>query len=144
METAVKEANEGLEKEEGGPFGAVIYCNGKIIARAHNMVLQTNDPTAHAEMVCIRKACAKLGKFDLSDCVMYTTCEPCPMCYGGIHWAKIDKCIYGSRAEHAEKGGFSDREIYQAIRNEKPSSVEFKYEKCLKCEGLFDNNYGLY
>ena len=144
MEIAIQEAKEGLQKKEGGPFGAVITKNNEIIARAHNMVLQTNDPTSHAEITCIRKACAKLGKFDLSDCVIYSTCQPCPMCYGAIHWAKIPKCIYGCVAEDAEKGGFSDRAIYDAIRNIKPSETDFILKKNNQCSDLFKNKYNLY
>ena len=85
MDIAVQQSVEGVTRGEGGPFGACITKDGQIIARAHNMVLQTNDPTAHAEVTCIRKACAHLGRFDLSDCVIYSSCEPCPMCYGAIH-----------------------------------------------------------
>jgi hypothetical protein len=85
MDMAVEEACEGIIKGEGGPFGAVIVQDGLVVARAHNTVLQTNDPTAHAEVTCIRKAAARLGRFDLSDCVLYTSCYPCPMCFGAMH-----------------------------------------------------------
>jgi guanine deaminase len=144
MDVAIQEAKEGLLKKEGGPFGAVIYQGGQVIARGHNMVLQTNDPTAHAEITCIRKACAKLGTFDLSDCVMYSTCQPCPMCYGAIHWAKLNTCIYGSDATDAANGGFSDADIYKAIRNEKDSSVKFNYIANNDCKQLFTETYDLY
>jgi len=144
MTVAIQEAKEGLAKQEGGPFGAAIYQGDKLIARAHNMVLQTNDPTSHAEVTCIRKACAKLGKFDLSDCVIYSTCQPCPMCYGAIYWAKIPECIYGSEALDAERGGFSDREIYQAIRGENKGSVNFSYIENHECKKLFTETYDLY
>ena len=144
MDIAIDEANEGLTKGEGGPFGAVIIRNNQIIDRAHNMVLQTNDPTSHAEITCIRKASAKLGTFDLSDCEIYSTCEPCPMCYGAIHWAKLSKCHYGCLAKDAEKGGFSDKYIYDSIRNIKPSSIEFIFTKNNNCSNLFTNDYKLY
>lgn len=117
MDVAVKEAQEGVTRGEGGPFGAVIVDKyGKIVARAHNMVLQSNDPTAHAEVTCIRKASAKLGRFDLSDCKIYSTCEPCPMCFGAIHWAKIPVCVYAASAADAAEAGFDDAFIYDAIR----------------------------
>jgi len=117
MEVAVQEAKEGVERGEGGPFGAVIVDkDGKIISRAHNMVLQTNDPTAHAEIQAIRKASSRMGKFDLSGCKIYTTCEPCPMCFGAIHWAKIKHCIYSATAQDAADAGFDNANIYSAIR----------------------------
>jgi len=125
MDMAVQEAKEGVERGEGGPFGAVIVdSKGEIVARAHNMVLQSNDPTAHAEVTCIRKASAKMGKFDLSDCKIYSTCEPCPMCFGAIHWAKIPVCIFGATAKDAAEAGFDDAFIYNAIRKTS------KEEKC--------------
>jgi guanine deaminase len=113
MDIAVAEAIDGVGKGEGGPFGAVIIDGkGNVVARAHNMVLQSNDPTAHAEVTCIRKACAKLGRFDLSDCTIYSSCEPCPMCYGAIHWAKLPECKFAATAQDAAKAGFDDKFIY--------------------------------
>ena len=144
MDIAIQEASEGLNKKEWGPFGAVIVKNGEIIARAHNMVLQHNDPTAHAEITCIRKACAKLGSFNLQGCEIWSTCQPCPMCFGAIHWANLDKCVYGCCDIDAEKGGFSDKKIYQAIRGEINSDIEFIYEENENCRKLFDQEYGLY
>jgi len=137
MKQAVKEAFKGMEKEEGGPFGAVIVKDGKIIARAHNQVLKNNDPTCHAEMQAIRKACKKLKRFDLSDCEIYTSCEPCPMCYGGICWSKIKKMYYGCDAQDANSIGFDDEYIYEAIRgNINPEEVvaveHIDREECLK------------
>ena len=85
MKLALEAAKQGMESNMGGPFGAVIVRNGEVIAVAHNEVLGTNDPTAHAEIVAIRKATAKLGRFDISDCEIYSTCEPCPMCLSAIH-----------------------------------------------------------
>uniref|UniRef100_A0A7S3YTN6 CMP/dCMP-type deaminase domain-containing protein n=1 Tax=Lotharella globosa TaxID=91324 RepID=A0A7S3YTN6_9EUKA len=117
MDVAVQEAKEGVERGEGGPFGAVVVnSKGEIVSRAHNMVLQTNDPTAHAEMTAIQKASSKLGRFDLSDCKIYTTCEPCPMCFGAIHWAKIPVCVYSASVDHAADAGFDNQNIYDAIR----------------------------
>ncbi len=123
LDLAIEESRQGVDRGEGGPFGAVIVKRdtGQLVARAHNMVLQTNDPTAHAEVTCIRLACAKLGRFDLSDCEIYSSCQPCPMCFGAIHWAKLPVCKYSSTKEVAAQAGFSDARIYQAIREEIPA-----------------------
>lgn len=99
----------------GGPFGAVIVKNGEIIATAANSVTNDNDPTAHAEVNAIRKACAKLKTFDLSGCTIYTSCEPCPMCLGAIYWAHIDKVFYGNNKSDARKIGFDDSFIYDEL-----------------------------
>ena len=115
MEIAKNQADEGMKANEGGPFGAVIVKNGQIIATGHNEVLKTNDPTAHAEIVAIRKATAKLGRFDLSDCEIYSSCEPCPMCFAAIHWAKIKKLYYGCTRFDAAGIGFDDKFIYDVI-----------------------------
>lgn len=116
MNEAVKEAYVGLSKNDGGPFGAVIVKNGKIIARGHNMVLSTNDPTAHAEIVALRLASAKLKRFDLSDCEIYSSCEPCPMCFSAIHWAKMKKLYFGCTRKDAAKIDFDDKFIYDVIK----------------------------
>lgn len=105
-----------MRKSNGGPFGAVIVKNGKIIAHGHNMVIGTNDPTAHAEIVAIRKTTAKLKRFDLSDCEIYSSCEPCPMCLGAIHWAKMRKLYFGCTRRDAAAIGFDDKFIYDVIR----------------------------
>lgn len=150
MNIAVQQAKEGVERGEGGPFGAVIVKRetGEVIARAHNMVLQTNDPTAHAEITCIRKASAKLGRFDLSDCTIYSSCEPCPMCYGAIHWAKIPVCKYASTAEDASQAGFDDSFIYRAIRgelnNETPSQCSFIHTPLSGASDVFNQVYDRY
>jgi guanine deaminase len=116
MKIAKEEGEKGMKKNEGGPFGAVIVKDNKIISKSHNQVLKTNDPTAHAEIVAIRKAAKKLKRFDLSDCEIYSSCEPCPMCFSAIHWAKIKKLYYGCSREDAEKIGFSDKYIYDVIK----------------------------
>jgi len=117
MQIAVEEALFGMKHNEGGPFGAVIVCNGKIVARSHNEVLKTNDPTAHAEINALRKASHTLGRFDLSDCTLYTTCYPCPMCMGAIFWARISTVYYGATMEDAAIGGFDDAKFYTMIQN---------------------------
>jgi len=146
MDLAVQEAREGVTRGEGGPFGAVIVDkNGEVVARAHNMVLQTNDPTAHAEVTCIRKACAKMGKFDLSDCKIYSTCEPCPMCFGAIHWAKLPVCVYGATAQDAAKAGFDDAFIYNAIRKtSKEEKVQMKQQQHNGAVEVMKMEYNLY
>jgi len=115
MEAALEEAFKGMRAGEGGPFGAVIVLNGEIIAAGHNEVVKYNDPTAHAEMVTIRKATSKLGRFDLSDCEIYTTCEPCPMCFSAIHWAKMKKMYFGASRFDAADIDFDDQYIYDVI-----------------------------
>lgn len=115
MKVALDEALYGLRKKEGGPFGAVIVKDGEIIARGHNQVISSHDPTAHAEIVAIRAASSLLQRFDLSDCILYTTCEPCPMCFGAIHWAKIPLVIYGATRTDASEIGFDDNLIYEFL-----------------------------
>jgi tRNA(Arg) A34 adenosine deaminase TadA len=106
-------------KQGGGPFGAVIVKNGKIVASGVNRVTANIDPTAHAEVNAIRKACKKLKTFDLSDCVIYTSCEPCPMCLGAIYWAHIGHIYYGNTKEDAKKIGFDDSFIYSELEMRK-------------------------
>jgi tRNA(Arg) A34 adenosine deaminase TadA len=119
MKVAYDEATEGMLSNEGGPFGAVILKDGEIIAKAHNRVLLSNDPTAHAEVNAIREASQKLERFDLSDCVLYTTCMPCPMCLGAIMWARIGTVYYGATEEDAAKGGFDDLRFYEILQGKK-------------------------
>ena len=100
----------------GGPFGAVIVQDGKIIAEGFNQVTAKNDPTAHAEVMAIRQACAKLGLFELKDCELYTSCEPCPMCLGAIYWARLARLYFANTAEDAAKIGFDDSFIYNELK----------------------------
>ena len=115
MKLAIEEARRGFNRDDGGPFGAVILKDGVPIASAHNEVLKTNDPTAHAEITAIRAATHKLQRFKLTDCDMYSTCEPCPMCLGAIYWSGISIVYYGNTRDDAEKYGFDDSHIYQQI-----------------------------
>lgn len=117
MHIALDEALSGIMHNEGGPFGAVIVRNNEIVASAHNQVLKTNDPTAHAEINAIRKASETLQTHDLSDCILYTSCYPCPMCMGAIFWARIPTVYYASSMDDAAEGGFDDRIFYTMIRN---------------------------
>ena len=116
MRLAIEEALVGMKNNDGGPFGAVIVRNGVIISSAHNEVIKTNDPTAHAEVTALRKASSALGRFDLSDCEIYSSYEPCPMCFAAIHWAKIKKLYYGSTREDAANIDFDDQYIYDVIK----------------------------
>ena len=114
MLRAIQLSEENV-KNGGGPFGAVIVKDNKIVAEGFNQVTCNNDPTAHAEVTAIRNAAKALNTFDLSDCIIYTSCEPCPMCLGAIYWAKIDKMYYGNTKKDADKIGFSDHFIYDEI-----------------------------
>lgn len=117
MREAIRLSRESVERG-GGPFGAVIVKDGKMVAGASNCVTIDNDPTAHAEVSCIRKACAELGTFDLSGCDIYTSCEPCPMCLGAIYWAHLDRIFYANDRKDAGGIGFDDDFIYEEL--EKP------------------------
>ncbi|MBF0253261.1 MAG: nucleoside deaminase [Candidatus Omnitrophica bacterium] len=108
MILAIEEAKKGIDSFHGGPFGAVIVKGDEIIAKAHNTVLLTKDPTKHAEMNAISEASRKLKNFDLSGCSIYSTTEPCPMCFSAIHWAKIDKIYFGTTIEDVAKLGFNE------------------------------------
>lgn len=121
MHIAYNEAVSGMMSNEGGPFGAVIVRKNEIIASAHNEVLKTNDPTAHAEINAIRKASDVLKTHDLSECVLYTSCYPCPMCMGAIFWARIQTVYYASSMNDAAEGGFDDRIFYTVIRHPETS-----------------------
>lgn len=100
----------------GGPFGAIIVKNGEIVAEGVNRVTLLNDPTAHAEVQAIRKACEVLGTFDLSGCEIYTSCEPCPMCFSAIYWARIGSVYYAATHHDAEEAGFADAHIYREVK----------------------------
>ena len=118
MKIAYDEATEGMLANEGGPFGAVIIQGDQMIAAAHNEVLKNNDPTAHAEINAIRKASEQLERYDLSDCVLYTTSKPCPMCLGAIFWARIGTVYYGATEHDAARGGFDDHRFYEMMRGQ--------------------------
>ena len=132
MRKAIK-LSENSVRNGGGPFGAVIAKDGEIIAEGSNRVTIDNDPTAHAEVCTIRKACEKLGTFDLKGCVIYTSCEPCPMCFGAIYWAHLEKIYYANDRKDAGKIGFDDDFIYEEIAIEpqyrkKPSEIILQNE----------------
>jgi len=115
MSSALQLATDNMDTMNGGPFGAVIVKNGKIIATGVNSVLDHNDPTAHAEIIAIRKACEILGDYQLTGCEIYSSCEPCPMCLGAIYWSRPDKVYYGATRSDAAHSGFDDEHIYKEM-----------------------------
>lgn len=126
MDLGVMEATVTMHQNIGGPFGAVIVKDGEIISIASNTVLQDNDPTAHAEVNAIRKACKKLGTYDLTGCELYATGYPCPMCLSAIIWANIKKVYYCNDVKQAESIGFRDDFIYDYIKNGNPEVLDLE------------------
>ncbi|GJQ14482.1 hypothetical protein GpartN1_g6273.t1 [Galdieria partita] len=115
LDCAIDEARKGLLSGDGGPFGAVIVLDGKVLVQEHNRVLSTNDPTAHAEVVAIRKACQLLKTSQLQGCFLYASCQPCPMCFGAIHWSRIASCRYAATSKDAAQAGFDDQLLYEKL-----------------------------
>jgi tRNA(Arg) A34 adenosine deaminase TadA len=115
MREAIRISREMMRRNHGGPFGAVIVRRGRIIARGWNQVTSENDPTAHAEIVAIRRACARLRTFHLPDCELYTSCEPCPMCLAAIYWARLKKVYYANTRRDAARIEFDDDFIYREL-----------------------------
>lgn len=116
MRKAVDLSIENVRSGRGGPFAALVVRDDRVIGEGTNLVTSTNDPTAHAEVVAIRRACASLGHFELSGCDIYATCEPCPMCLGAIYWARPARIYYGCTAQDAARSGFDDSFIYEELR----------------------------
>ena len=135
MRRAISLAQDGIDSNAGGPFGAVVVKNGEIIGEGCNQVTSTNDPTAHAEVVAIRNACQKLHSFQLDDCVLYTSCEPCPMCLGAIYWARPARVFYAATREDAANIGFDDQFIYEEIEKAFEHR-QMKLVNLLRDEGL--------
>jgi tRNA(Arg) A34 adenosine deaminase TadA len=115
LQTAIQLAAQHMRAKEGGPFGAVIVRQSEILARGWNRVTSANDPTAHAEMTAIRAAAAALESFHLRGCVLYTSCEPCPMCLGAAYWARLDRIVFAATRADAHAAGFDDEEIYAEV-----------------------------
>ena len=140
MKLAIEEAYQGIENGHGGPFGCVIVHQGKVVGRGHNMVVLEQDPTCHGEMQAIRDACKNLSSFDLSECELYTTGEPCNMCLSACIWANIKTVYYGCSISDNEYIGFRDKKIDDIFGREKVSSVisliQVDREECMK---LFDH-----
>ena len=128
MKKAIEESKENLSNnyEKGGPFGAVIVKDGEIISSAHNTVMESKDPTAHAEVNAIRKACEKLNTHDLTGCVLYTSAEPCPMCLSAIIWANIKIVYYSNTKKDADEIGFRDDMIYEYLKGNDEQLIEVR------------------
>ena len=129
MRKAIEESKNNLKNnyKKGGPFGAVIVKNGKIISSAHNTVIEKHDATAHAEVNAIRKACRKLKNHDLSDCILYTSAEPCPMCLSAIIWANIKTVYYANTKKDADEIGFRDDMIYEYIKGNNQDIIKLHH-----------------
>ena len=142
MNFGIKEARRTMNENKGGPFGAVITDkDGNIVSVGHNMVLSSHDPTNHAEVVAIRKACEKLGTHDLSDCIIYSSCEPCPMCLSAIIWSNIKTMYYGATRYDAANAGFRDDAIYNYLDNK--NNILEKHEVIDKsCVDVLENYKG--
>ncbi len=147
MEKAKEKADYGIKNNEGGPFGAVIIDKeGNIIAEGNNKVLKNNDPTAHAEITAIREACKKLNTYDLSEYILYTSCEPCPMCLSAIIWSNIKKVFYGCTRKDAGEIGFRDDMIYEYLKGKNKELInleEIDREECLKSFEKYKENNGI-
>lgn len=147
MKRAKENARKGMESEEGGPFGVVIVDrDGNIVANGNNRVIKEKDPTQHAEVVAIREACKKLDTYDLSNCTLYTSCEPCPMCLSAIVWANIKNVYYGCTKEDAGKIGFRDNMIYDYLKGENTELIHLKQidrEECIKEMQDYEKNGGI-
>ncbi len=135
MREAIAYALKGMHSNEGGPFGAVVVKDGEIIGRGSNKVTACNDPTAHAEIIAIREACSYLKNFQLTGCIIYSSCEPCPMCLGAIYWARPDRLFYACSKDDAAAAGFDDAFIYREIDlNHQHRSIPF--DSILRDEAL--------
>ena len=141
MKRAIELSIEGIDSG-GGPFGSVIVKNDKVIAEGSNKVALNNDPTAHGEIVAIRKACKNLNNFNLSGCELYSTCEPCPMCLSAIYWAHIEKVYYANTRDDAQKIDFDDSLIYSEllknVKKRKIPMVQMMRDEALKAFELWD------
>lgn len=115
LDRAAALSAQGMQAGAGGPFGAVVVLDGTVVGEGWNRVTSTNDPTAHAEVVAIREACARLGRFDLRGATIYASCEPCPMCLSAILWARIDRVVYANTRDEAAAIGFDDALLYEQV-----------------------------
>ena len=133
MREAIRLAADSMRNKCGGPFGAVIVRDGEIIGRGWNQVTTANDPTAHAEVMAIRDACARLGTFKLEDCELYVSCEPCPMCLAASHWARVGKVFYAATRDDAATAGFDDELLHREIALP-PEQRKLPMEQLLRSE----------
>lgn len=136
MDMAVKDALTGIQKGEGGPFGALVLKDDQVISIGHNTVLKDNDPTAHAEINAIRQACQKLNTYDLKDCVLFATSEPCPMCLSAIIWSNIKTVYFGTNRKEVANIGFRDDFIYNYLDGKEKNILKIENIKSVKCEDL--------
>lgn len=136
MKVAINEAKSGIKNGHGGPFGAVIIKNGKIVGKGHNKVVVNNDPTCHGEVDAIRDACKNLNSFDLSGCEIFSTSEPCPMCLSAILWSNLEKVYYGCTIADNDFIGFRDKDFYKLLKistkNLSNKIQQIDYEECMK------------
>lgn len=140
FEEAIKLAKNGIKNKEGGPFGAVVVDKlGRIVGYGNNQVLKNNDPTAHAEVTAIRDACRTLNTYDLSECKIYTTSEPCPMCLGAIIWSNIKEVYYATSRKNVDKIGFRDEDIYDYLEGKNNKIIKLEKIEDDKCEKLLDS-----
>lgn len=135
MQRAIELSKQAIHENRGGPFGAVVVKDGEIIAEGMNSVTSENDPTAHAEVVAIRKAGQKLNSFQLDGCVIYTSCEPCPMCFGAIYWARPQKVYYACSRHDAADINFDDQFIYDEIGKD-ASERKIEFNQFMEAEAL--------
>lgn len=140
MQLAVDLSKQNIDRHLGGPFGCVIVRDNQVVSTGANSVVRTNDPTAHAEVVAVRNACQKLNTFDLTGCVLYTSCEPCPMCYGAIRWSRIDKIYYANTRTDADNIGFSDKEIYDELIQQKQLLMKMENPNAIKVFDQWKND----
>ena len=142
MKEAISLAEKGMTKTGGGPFGAIIVKDGKIIGQGNNNVTPLNDPTAHAEITAIRDACKSLQTFSLNGCEIYTSCEPCPMCLGAIYWARLDKVYYAADQKDAAKIGFDDENFYEELKKpfseRKVPMIQLMHDEAVKIFHAWD------
>ena len=135
MHEAIRQAVDNVRSGRGGPFGAIVVKDGRVIATGTNLVTAANDPTAHAEVNAIREACRALGAFQLTGCEMYTSCEPCPMCLGAIYWARPDRVYFAATASDAAEAGFDDSLIYEELKRVH-SERRIPFEPMMRESGL--------
>lgn len=135
LQKAIDLAVENAKSGQGGPFGAIVVKDGEIVATGSNLVTVVNDPTAHAEVTAIRNACEKLNDFQLENCTIYSSCEPCPMCLGAIYWARPTRLVYAATKDDAAKAGFDDSFIYDELEKEQKDRT-IKTEQTMRKEGF--------
>ncbi len=133
LREAIRLSKEKMEAGEGGPFGAVIVKDGEIVGRGWNRVTSANDPTAHAEIMAIRKACAALETYSLAGCEIYASCEPCPMCLSAIYWARLDILFFAASRTDAAQAGFDDALLYEEVSKKREARI-LKSEQHLQSE----------